>query len=617
MTMPTLPTLGSTSWYSWASAVHDRVSAGGGMISVTDYGALGNNSTDDRGAIETAAAAAVAAGKPLLIPGGKTFYTGTTSVTFPAGVQVYGWNATLRGAVAGAGAATIGSNTELVGLTIDNSSATDRHGISVRSSSSRIAVRYCKFINTPAVPINSVYIGSAGISDVTIENCIFDGSGYGILTNSAGTTGTPTGAYNLTRVKIVNNTFRNITGDAIELNHPFNTGADGTVSGAGDFTVSGNIISVPDAAGNGSSAGFGIGIAGVTGFTVTNNIITDARTAGIHVEDDARFGTIADNTVRNITGPDADAGIRVLTSCKELTVTGNVVTNVDDGGAGGGDCVGIKIVYAATTLHTYDVLITGNTVRGVSGIGISAGADSGQGGRWVIDGNIIGDCDGDGVRISGSPDEVSVTANLITSVGGAGISPDTLVGTAGHLIRVRDNVITGATGGDYRGVAITAGTPIYLADRTVKATTAGATGGGYASMPLFRIGSWAEGRVHVTGRRVGAASVRVDATYWVRWDGTTLVAHKTSEKTNGVISSDSLQMINGVLTWWIFMATDGFQLDGSATFEGGCVEDNLTYSTTVTATSMGSTPAAATDLATALTLVNNLRTKLLARGIVA
>ena len=62
--------------------------ATGAVVSVKDFGAVGDYSTDDTSAIDTAIALASSANSPLYFPHGVYRYTGT--LTLPAGIRIIG-----------------------------------------------------------------------------------------------------------------------------------------------------------------------------------------------------------------------------------------------------------------------------------------------------------------------------------------------------------------------------------------------------------------------------------------------------------------------------------------------------------------------------------------------
>ena len=66
---------------------HNRM-ATGAVVSVKDFGAVGDYSTDDTSAIDTAIALASSANSPLYFPHGVYRYTGT--LTLPAGIRIIG-----------------------------------------------------------------------------------------------------------------------------------------------------------------------------------------------------------------------------------------------------------------------------------------------------------------------------------------------------------------------------------------------------------------------------------------------------------------------------------------------------------------------------------------------
>lgn len=86
MTVPILPSKGSTDWYDYITGLDSAVRSGTGggsgslgVINVKDYGAVGDGTTDDTTAINaavTAQLAGIRAGTPVYFPAGVYVYTG-------------------------------------------------------------------------------------------------------------------------------------------------------------------------------------------------------------------------------------------------------------------------------------------------------------------------------------------------------------------------------------------------------------------------------------------------------------------------------------------------------------------------------------------------------------
>jgi hypothetical protein len=392
-----------------------------------------------------------------------------------------------------------------------------------------------------------------------------------VLTNSNGTTG----AHDLENVKVNFNRFINIQGDAIEFNHPATP-----VAAANTFHAMGNYIEVPDRAGAGSTSGFGIGIAGVRRGTVSLNHIATARYQGIHLEDECSDwvveGNIVDEAVGTLSGisTSLNAGISVATSDRIRVSANNVRGAVGSG---------IQLVYDGVTTNNRDITVTGNDVSGC-GIGIYIGGNS-TAGRIIATNNNSSNNTGDGFTVSGDFNELLFDGNIAVNNGGWGVNRG---GQDAGQLRVfgQNNLVYGNTSGDIKGIAISSGSAVVLRRRsaTGSATT---DGSGNYDASLFRLGSYANGRVTITTIKSGGA--KQERVYDVTWDGTTLNVKLNKSLTSGTITVTLSQMTDGVLTAHIVGVTASVTVNYAATFEGICVEDATVYSGTVTATTAANT----------------------------
>lgn len=120
--------------------------------------------------------------------------------------------------------------------------------------------------------INDVASGASMIWTVGAE---IDAASYGWLSDSGSDTG---------EVFVALSRIRSNRASGIELNSP-----DGQQR---DRVILGNIISTGTGATT-TGAGFGIGIAGVKGWLITDNLVLFSRQEGVHVEDEQRDGLLA------------------------------------------------------------------------------------------------------------------------------------------------------------------------------------------------------------------------------------------------------------------------------------------------------------------------------------
>lgn len=581
------------------------VRTGQNFITPEAYGAKGDGVTDDSTALQNAINAAATAGLPVWLTAPSYKLATASWLNIPAGANLTG-PSTITGTVSGAALIKVNSNVTLDGLTIINNGTGGRMNVYVQPNSVNVKLKNLKF--TPAVDNSCVGIqaSEAGIKNVRIENCDFDGQSYGVLTNSGGTTATPTGAWDITDVIIRGCRFVNMWADPIELNHPLNGSSDGTRTSASNFTIVGNVIHAPN--GSGATAGLGIGVAGASDVTIQGNTIT-ARTQGIHIEDDASNITIMGNVVANVKGAGAYAGIAILPSCRDVVISGNTIHDIGDSTT----CNGIDVGFSGVAIHANGIVITGNTIRGVTGAGISVAAVAGKGGLFRIANNIVRNCGGNGISILGTPDNVEAHNNTIDIVTGYGVWVDSY----NSGIRVSSNTVTTATAGDYNGHVVSSQNATFLRDRTVHFDPSPASAASSLAVPLFRLGQYADGMIHAAMQSISGPGTRLDFAAKIRWDGTTLTYNRSLSSINGVIGGGALSMVNGVLTLTVGSRPDGDTLRGQATFVGALVETGQTYAGTVAGVMTNATPAAAVDAATTQALVNDLRTKLINLGLVS
>lgn len=115
----------------------------------------------------------------------------------------------------------------------------------------------------------------------------------------------------------------------------------------------------------------------------------------------------------------------------------------------------------------------------------------------------------------------------------------------------------------------------------------GTTGGDQYLRPnLFRLGSYAHGRLTMTASRSGGRYERV---CWITWDGTNLYMHTLSSRGSGVIDIGVDNMSNGVLVASIFAGASGVAVNYAVEFDGISIEDATSYTGDVTRTVQANT----------------------------
>lgn len=273
------------------------------IVSVKDFGAVGDGVTDDTAAIQAAIDAVnIAGGGTVFVPSVATFYRLNARLLIKANVKLQGSNKSFikcTNASSGGDIGLQGSNAELNNLKIQI--AGSQCVFLSAASISNISVQDC-WLYDPAFTGIMFQANTTGCSNINIKNNIISGGTYGVLFNSALT---GSGAQIAGNMMYGNK--------CIEIN---------TTSGTWtDTIISGNTLD--SSASNGTSDAFAIGIARGKRVVVSNNNILNSFQEAIHVEDDSQNVIIEGNTI-NTTAVTKD-GIRIL-QVAGGTSSGHVVT---------------------------------------------------------------------------------------------------------------------------------------------------------------------------------------------------------------------------------------------------------------------------------------------------
>jgi hypothetical protein len=336
------------------------------VVSVKDFGAVGDGATDDTAAIQAALTAAGAAGgATVYLPGGTYKLTGPLYVSSNtwlcgAGPATTLYTTSLPYSASNGGHRLIHLET-VTDVTISDliMDAGDMTGFlgGMRAiwgkACSNVVIERCKFITPGAataftqcsyyqildnhIEIVSTYVGGAvhdgiidqwdGSHDFVIRGNRIIGNSIGLWailvtgTNSGGTAGTP--VYNF---QIVQNAVFSCKNCGIW--------AMGRSGLAYNFTISGNIIDGIV----GTSAGYGIAVSDAHTFTVNGNVVKNTYLSGIRLFNEnvsygthaAKYGTVSDNVVHtantsNSAGTDGGSAISVTDSSEYIFITNNVV----------------------------------------------------------------------------------------------------------------------------------------------------------------------------------------------------------------------------------------------------------------------------------------------------
>ncbi|GGD76053.1 right-handed parallel beta-helix repeat-containing protein [Paenibacillus nasutitermitis] len=494
------------------------------------FKASGDGKADDTKAIQSALNKAKSLGGGIVyLPEG--IYRTTSNIYVYSGTKLLGDRANIVKVSAKKDSAVIVISPNqhdivIEGITVNNKQASNNVGIDLHANVKNIWITNNSFSGPRSQSIN---IAATGVKHVQVSGNHFEKVTYGVLTNRK--------ANDVKDVRIVNNQFIDIYGDAIELNHP----GDDYVGGE-QFIIANNYISVPKGMGKSAGAGFGIGIAGATNVTIIGNIIERARYEAIHIEDKSKHITIVGNIINGVDNdPDKglNSGIYIIDG-DYITISDNSIFQAHD--------YGIHLEYAANNQAT-NTVISSNTItdNGKGGIRIAGGMGESS---IIVSQNIITGNKGDGIRLDGEMRDLKITDNIVKNNTGYGL----FFKKSGLGWYLSGNSLYGNQK-DEIGYGSDFTFPVPLRNQNTVIVTA--IEKNTSTTPwndAFSLGSGANGTLYVTAKQGTAYSTKI---YEVAWDGTTFTASPVSKDAKGSVEVTLPQMSGNKLQIQAYSSTAG------------------------------------------------------------
>lgn len=468
---------GTTSGLRWANAP---------AVSVKDYGATGNGSTDDTAAIQAAVNATASAKGSLYFPAG-TYLVGT-AISIPANINLFGqgYDSHLTRTTTGNVFSIIGTS----GTLISNVHITELRfsGPSTQASS---------------VSGNGIYIDYT--SYITVENCFF--TGFGLTNSNDGGISGIRSSY----ISVIGNNFRlNTNGlcfgtpnstigtdhSLIAHNICLSNWEDGLHTQQCSYitmanNICGNNGQVSDGAGidvlrdsydtmegnlcfsnGGNGIEVGSGTSADTGHVISNNINYQNGGNGISV---ANLSTKCAITSNNCSG-NIGHGINISPSgTASATIESMVVTNNQAQGNGGN---GINISNPTASSIVRYAVVSGNTVQGNTSHGILLTARVEYN---LVANNIVVSNTSNGIRLSSQstniPNHNVISGNILvgnaTQLGQSGDTNSTVINNKGHNPQGIAAITVGAS--PYTYTAGSTPETIYISGGTVSAVVKSST----------------------------------------------------------------------------------------------------------------------------------------------
>lgn len=326
------------------------------FVSIKDFGAVGDGVTNDRAALQ----AALNTGKSVLIPSGTFLFN--SSVSFTAENQSIfgiGNDSILK---SGAGSVYINSvgfdNLSVRDLQIDGTGTNG--GIRVIDGSQKFDVLNIYFKGGG----QRVWLWTC--DHVTVQNCTFDSTGYGVIAQSG---------HSSNYVLVDGNIAKNMLSDFVEAN---------TASAPAEFwTISNNIYTGSASYPTPKTEERFVGITNVRGVIITGNLVRNsAGDAPVHLEGALGETIISNNIFDNCITSNQNGYIYLINSSEDVIISANIFLRTD---------ASLPQAYAVDTIsgnYNNSITFTNNRVMGVAAGGNLSGVSLGfQQGATTISNN--------------------------------------------------------------------------------------------------------------------------------------------------------------------------------------------------------------------------------------
>lgn len=284
------------------------------VVSVKDFGATGDGTTDDRSAFQ----AALNTGKSVYIPQG-TYAIGSAISLTADGQCLYG-DGNLSVIKTTATTARIDINnkdgTAIKNLKIDAFAANTNPGIYAYGGSSGVDIENVYFYGGN----QRVYLGVC--DHIRVIGCTFDSTGYGIIQEDG----------TASSFGIVSNCIaRNVYADFVELNCNLNDSGVPNPPASRNWIIADNQFSgSQDYPTPGTEDRF-VGITEVENVTITGNVVERSQgDAPIHLEDLRGETIVSNNIISNCVPSGGNTGlIFILNSAENCIIDGNIFAITD------------------------------------------------------------------------------------------------------------------------------------------------------------------------------------------------------------------------------------------------------------------------------------------------
>ena len=274
----------------------------GAEVNVLDYGAKGDGITDDTSAIQAAIDDAV--NNTLYFPAGTYYYTSLLTISNPMTITGDGYGSQLKPNTPSGNNIRINASNVLVEKIRMEGTSPGGFAVGYSGAVTNVTFQNCFFKDIDQV----IWIWTA--NDVTVQNCVFDTTGYGVIQQIN---------YVSSFVLVDSNIAKNMKADFVEANCA-------AAAPSESWTISNNIYEgAKDFPLSATEQRF-VGITSVKNVTITGNHVQKSNgDAPFHLEDIAGNTIIANNIIDNcLCSGGNDGYIYLLNSAESVVIEGNI-----------------------------------------------------------------------------------------------------------------------------------------------------------------------------------------------------------------------------------------------------------------------------------------------------
>jgi hypothetical protein len=385
------------------------------IVSIKDFGAVGDGVTNDRNALQSA----LNTGKNVFIPDGVYLFNSSVSYT-AHGQAIYGSgnNSVLKSGSGSVYIITNGkNNVSIHDLKVVGTSTNG--GYQINGGSQNVTISRIYWYQGQ----QRVWLFACG--QVKVLDCTFDNTGYGVIQQLN---------FSSSHVLVANCLANNMANDFVEANCA--TGAPSFMWSVVNCVFTGSDIYPATA----TEKRF-VGITAVNGVVISGNTVEKCSgDAPIHLEDIGGETVISNNVFDNCLVSNGQTGyVYLLNSAENTVITGNIFQRTDAS-------LGAAHAVWCANLYTNKIIFANNRVIGQAAGGNFSGLNIGSFfGAAVISGNYFQKLN---QVVSGDSNttNLNITGNTIDEVANPLIQSRTLSSVGYRNFLIANNVFRGTTG---------------------------------------------------------------------------------------------------------------------------------------------------------------------------